>query len=654
MKVKNVSLDDVGLSKAALDVDADPCEDFYQFACGTWMETTEIPEDNSRWVRSFSEIYKANETYLKRVLEEAAANADAPDTSPELRRLGRFYGACMDEEAIEKAGLEPVLPLLKSARNLDSAEDVQTLVADLHARGIWVFWSLGAVQDFKDATQNIAYLGQAGTGLPERGYYFDEDKAEIREAYLQHIERMLSLAGEKSAARKAAEVMQIETQLAENSLTRVERRNPYNLYHKIDRSGVIETAPVFDWASYFTQLSRSDLEAINVTHIPFLERVNEVLKERSPESLRSYFVWHILRSTAPTLSRAFDQESFSFQQVLSGAPEQRERWKRCITATDQAMGETLGQPFVEARFAGESKSAAESYVKAISRAFRANLDELAWMDAESRAQAEQKLDAMAFLIGYPSKWEAYAFEITDNYAENALAAAVEARQKDLARIGEPVDRERWFMTPPTVNAYYSPTRNQMVFPAGILQPPFYSVDAAIPVNLGAMGFVVGHELTHGFDDQGGKFDADGNLRTWWSEDVASAFEARTQCIADKYAGYEPIEGQNVNGKLTLGENIADLGGLKLAFAAYRSLMSESDPPVVADGFDEDQQFFLAAGQVWCTNIREAEAKLRLQTDPHSPPRYRVNGPLSNLPAFAEAFNCPVGTPMNPDQMCSVW
>jgi putative endopeptidase len=641
----------VGLSETALDRSADPCQDFYQFACGGWLANTEIPSDRSRWVRSFNVIAESNEAFLRQVLDQAAQGSD----DPTRQRLGRFYGACMDEASVERQGLAPIEPLLRRARTLKTWKDVWSLTADLHGHGIWVFWDFSAAQDFKDATQVIGYLDHAGLGLPERGYYFDDDKQDIRDAYVAHIERMLVLAGYRSRQARVAvrRIMRQETRLAEVSLARVDRRDPYNLYHRIDRAGVEATVSKFPWDDYFATLGQGELQAINVTHVPFFERVQEVFEDSRPSRLRDYFAWHVLRSTAETLPKAFDDEAFSFRQVLTGVPEQLPRWKRCVAATDGALGELLAQPFVEARFAGDSKTAAESYVRAISEAFRANLSELEWMDDASRRRAETKLDRLAFLIGYPPKWKQYDFEITDAYATNQLQARRWRIRDDLAQIGRPVDRDRWYMTPPTVNAYYSGLKNQMVFPAGILQPPFYSVDAAVAVNLGAMGFVVGHELTHGFDDQGSKFDAYGNLQPWWSEDIKQAFESRTQCVKDQYASYEPVPGIRINGQLTLGENIADLGGLKLAFSAYRALRADAVAQV-ASGFTEDQQFFLASAQIWCAKTREEEAKLRLQTDPHSPPRYRVNGPLSNLPQFAQAFSCAEGTPMHPTRTCEVW
>lgn len=652
------SLDEVGLSSAALDPSADPCVDFYQFACGGWIESTEIPGDESRWVRSFNVIQKENQQLLDEVLKDAAARLEAAEDSddPALRKLGEFYGACMDEAAINEAGVKPIRPLWKQILGIKRPKGVARAIIALHQRGIWAGWDISAVQDFKEATRVIAYVDQNGLGLPDRSYYFDEDKAELREAYKAHVNRMFQAAGfSKKRARAATkDVWELEVALAEASLPRVERRDPDKLYHPADRKELSNVAPAIPWDDYLAAFDLGDAQSFNITHPPFFERVNALMKTTPVKAWRHYLAWHLLSAIAPTLSAELDEESFAFQKVLTGQQEQKPRWKRCVTATDAALGHLLAQPFIERRFAGDSKTAAQSYVQAISEAFRANLPTLDWMDDETRAAAEDKLDKVAFLIGYPPEWDDYTFSVDGLYGENYLVARQWHVADDLSQIGEPVNRTRWEMTPPTVNAYYHPLKNQMVFPAGILQHPFYDVDSAVAVNLGAMGMVVGHELTHGFDDKGSKFDGNGNLSKWWPEDVREAFEERTQCVVKQYEQYEALPGLTLNGELTLGENIADIGGLKLAFAAYRSLREGANEAIVADGFTEDQQFFLANAQVWCSKIREPEAKRRVQVDPHSPPRFRVNGAMANLPEFGEAFSCEVGSPMRPEETCSVW
>jgi putative endopeptidase len=646
-------LDDQGLSAAALDRTVRPCDDFYAFACGGWEKATQIPDDRSRWMRSFSEIDQRNEADLKTILENAAKTPDDPGATG---RLGRFYKACMDEAAIEKAGLKPIEPLLAVARSATDRKSLTKALATLHKHGVWAVFDVTAGQDYKDATKMIGMMDQNGLGMPDRDYYLkdDPDKKELRQKYVAHVERMLKLGGHGSPKKGAADVMKIETELARASKSREERRDPAKMYNKVDRAGLERVAPAIDWKQYFEVLGSPGITDISVTSPTFFADSSKLLAEAKPEVVQSYLVWQVLRATAPTLGKKLEQEAFSFTQAVTGQKVNRDRWKRCIDATDSALGELLAQPFVELRFGGGSKAAAESYVHAIAAAMRERLAGLEWMDQPTRAAARQKLDAMAYLIGYPAKYKTYDFAITQSYAENALAGESFKIKDQLAKVGKPVDRGEWYMTPPTVNAYYDPQKNQMVFPAGILQPPFYSAKASVPVNLGAMGMVVGHELTHGFDDEGSQFDHSGNLANWWSPSVRSTFETRGSCIEKQYEGYEVMPGVRMKGKLTLGENIADAGGIKLAFAAYRALRADSAETVVADGFTEDQQFFLSTAQIWCAKMRDETTRLMAETDPHAHPKYRVNGPLSMLPEFAEAFQCTPGSKMVANEKCTVW
>lgn len=668
---------EVGLSSEALDPQTDPCSDFYQFACGGWLASTPIPEDKSRWMRSFNEIHRANETELRKIVESAA---DASD--PTHRKIGAFYGACMDEEKLEGAGLQPIQPLLDGIGRVRSAKTLGEAITTLHRHRVWAVFDIDDAQDFKDATRVIAMLDQNGLGLPDRDYYATGDQEldrkkpadlteaekkqiekskNIRAEYESHVERMLGLAGFDStrAQRAADHVMEIETALAKLSKTRVERRDPDGLYNKIDLAGVKKAAPRFPWASYFEGLGFPEISDINVTSVEFFEGLDRLMVSTPSNKWRDYLTWHTVRSLAPSLGKKFVEEDFRLVRVLTGQPEQRPRWKRCIEATDRTLGELLAQPFIARKFAGDSKTAAERMVHEISRAFRKEVDSLDWMDAGTRTRALAKLDTLAYLIGYPPKWKAYDWEVGSAHASNVLASRAYELKRELTKIGKPVDRAEWLMSPPTVNAYYHPLKNHMVFPAGILQPPFYSVDAAVPVNLGAMGMVVGHELTHGFDDQGSKFDADGNLKNWWGPEVRARFDERTRCVEEQYSSYEPLPGVKLNGKLTLGENIADLGGIKLAFRAYRA-MREGAEPVLARApedlapFTEDQQFFLGTAQAWCGKYRDEEHRLRAKTDPHSAAQFRVNGPLSNLPEFAEAFGCSANAPMVRKNRCEVW
>ncbi len=652
----STTLEAVGLDPNALDRAADPCRDFYQFACGGWIAKTEIPADRSRWSRSFSEIQERNMAELKHILEESS-KSKSDDVV--IKKIGAYYGACMDEAAVEKAGTRPIAPLLAAAKKVSDSRSLASAIIGLHRSKIWAAFGISAEPDSKDATRMISQLDQAGLGLPDRDYYLrDDDKSkEIREKYRTHVERMMKLAGfsAKQAETMVSDVMNLETELAKISKTRVERRDPKGLYNKIDRAGLAKTAADFPWGDYFKALGFAEIQDVNVTSIPFFEGFNRLFKETKAPAWRNYLTWHVVHQTAPALSKAFVDEDFAFQQVLSGQKEIRARWKRCVEATDGALPELLAQPFIKTKFAGDSKTAAEAMVGEISRQFGRELEQLDWMDAKTRERAATKLKAMEYLIGYPSQWKTYDFELDPKaFARNVIAAHAFELKRDLAKVGKAVDRQEWQMSPPTVNAYYDPQKNHMVFPAGILQPPFYSAKAAVPVNLGGIGMVVGHELTHGFDDEGSQFAADGNLTNWWEPQAGERFKAKTQCVDDQYGGYEALPGVKLNGKLTLGENVADGGGVMLAFRAYRELRKNAREASIADGFTEDQQFFLAVGQAWCSKQTDQISRMLAQIDAHSPPKYRVNGSLANLPEFAKAFACTEGTPMHPAKLCKVW
>jgi putative endopeptidase len=646
----------VGLDGAAIDRTVDPCKDFYQFACGGWIASTEIPGDSPMWVRSFSEIQKRNETALKATLEDAAA-AKSPDGT--TQKIGDYYAACMDEAAADAAGVEPIKDLVARARGVKSGGDVASFVTELHRKMIFPIFTISGEQDFGDATRVIAYLDQGGLGLPDRDYYTkdDDEKKKIRKAYVEHVERMLVLVGfdKKTAPRAAEQVLETETEIAKVSKTKVERRDPKKLYNLLSRNDLAKKAPKFPWDSYFKSLGIGDVKQVNVTSTSFFEGIDKLLTTVKPDAWKSYLAYHVAKSSADLLSKPFVDESFAMRKLLTGQKENKPRWKRCVAHTDRALGELVAQPFVAKYFGGESKRAAEQMVQEISKAFAVEVKSLDWMDDKTREKALGKLQMMEYLIGYPAKWRSYDFKVDrTKFAANAMIANEHEQKRILVRIGKPVDRGEWFMSPPMVNAYYDPTRNQMVFPAGILQPPFYDVKAATYVNLGAIGMVVGHELTHGFDDEGSQFAGNGNLENWWQPDVAKKFADKTSCVVQQYSSYEAIPARNVNGELTLGENIADLGGLKLAFMAYRQSRKGAASMAVADGFTEDQQFFLAAGQAWCAKGRDEYLSMLVQTDPHSPPKFRVNGSVSSMPEFAQAFSCSEGSPMRPAKACSVW
>ena len=649
---KGASMPPTGVDLEALDRRVDPCEDFYQFACGGWMERTPIPPDRPSWYRSFSEIRERNEQALLRILEDVAAGRSR---TPDGDKLASFWRSCMNEDAREE------LSTLRSELARIRADDPEALartVARLHDAGANAFFVFRSTPDYQDAQQVIGLADQGGLGLPDREYYLrdDERSRQILEAYRAHVARIFVLAGEeeKHAAARADAVLSIEAELARASMSRADRRNPYAVYHRLDRKGLVERAPSFRWDVYFAESGIADIEAINVAVPDFFSRLDEILKSRRPDEISAYLAWHLLHVAAPALSEPFVREDFALQKTLTGQEEIAPRFRRCLEAAERAVGFALARAFVREHFGEEGKAIARRLVEAIERAFADDLGALDWMDEETRARALEKLHTLRNQIGYPEIWRSYEglFLTDDDQLANRIAAAAFERRRDLARIGRPPDPNDWFMPPHTVNAYYYALRNEMVFPAGILQPPFFSIDAPEAANAGAIGMVMGHELTHGFDDKGRLFDARGNLRSWWTEESGRAFEEKAQCVVEQYESYE-VGDLRVNGRLTLGENIADIGGLKLAWMAFESSREGREDRLV-HGFSEAQQFFLAYAQSWCANVREEYARMLVLTDTHSPPKYRVNGVVSNLPAFQEAFGCRTGQPMAPARRCGVW
>jgi putative endopeptidase len=654
--IVTATLESVGLDPLALDRSQDPCGDFYQYACGNWLKNVHIPEDEPAWSRSFNEIQKRNELALKRILEEAAKPGA---TDPVTQKLGTFFGACMDEAAADKAGAQPIRRLLTKAGSVQDPKSLSAVVTALHQAGIFPLFDVAPTQDADDATRWMADLDQNGLGLPDRDYYLrdDETSQKLRITYREHIARLLELTGlpKTRAAHAAVDILAFETELAKISKTKVERRDPKGMFTRLNRAGVAKAVPAFDWVGYWKGLGFPDTQAIAVTAPKYFEGLQTLISTTKPAVWQSYLTWQVVHSTASLLSKPFVDEAFRLRQALTGQPELPPRWRRCVHATDDALGELLAQPYVKDYFPGDSKQSAQSMVAAISAAMGGDLNELDWMDEATRARAHEKLTALAYLVGYPNKWKSYDYSVDPKaYAQNVLASRSFELKRQLTKVGKTVDREEWQMTPPTVNAYYDPQRNQMVFPAGILQPPFYGINQALAVNAGAIGMVVGHELTHGFDDEGAQFDAKGNLFSWWTPTASAKFKEKISCVDRQYSAYEVQPGLHVNGALTLGENIADNGGLKLAFEAYRALRASAKESVVADGMSEDQQFFLGFAQSWCALNRPDFERMLVQTNPHSPPRFRVRGPLTNLPQFAEAFSCKEGTPMHPKNTCSVW
>jgi putative endopeptidase len=649
---------DVAVDLGALDRSVAPCQDFYQFACGTWLKATPIPDDQSIWGRGLSVLREQNETRLKETLEKAST---APSNGPYEKAIGDFYASCMDEAAIEKQGIAPLQAELKKIAQVKDVPSLAKVVAHLHTLGAAVLFDYGAQQDFEDATQYIATVSQAGLGLPERDYYIDDTAKmkEIRATYEAHIEKMLALAGDAPAdAKKSREaVLRIETQMAKAQMSKVDRRDPRKIYHRMDLAGVKQAAPAFPWDGYVKELGATGAGVVNLAQPDYVKVMGEMLTAVALADWKAYLKWHAVRLAAPRLTAAFENEAFSFTKALTGAAKLPPRWKRCVRAVDRAMGEALGRPFVAAVLGEDGKATTKTMIRTVEDAMKADLATLAWMDPQTRGRANEKLDRIENKVGYPDKWRNYdALKIDRaSYVGNVLRGAEFEAKRDLAKIGKSVDRGEWHMTPPTVNAYYSASMNEMVFPAGILQSPFYSAKATSPVNFGGIGMVMGHELTHGFDDQGRKFDGAGNLKDWWTDSVGAEFDRRAKCVADQFEAYKPLPDIHLNGKLTLGENIADLGGLKLAFHAMQKAQGDTGP-TQKDGFTAEQQFFLGFAQSWCSNVREETARMRAVTDPHAPPQYRVIGPLSNLPEFAQAFSCKEGQAMvrPAAQRCEIW
>jgi putative endopeptidase len=642
---------------ANIDTKADPCVDFYQYACGTWLAKNPIPPDQSRWGR-FSELEDRNRDVLHDILEEAAkpsANRDAVD-----KEIGDYYAACMDEKGIEARGLAPLEAELTRIRNLKDKAALAAEIAHLHRNGVDALFEFGSGSDFKDADVNIAQADQGGLGLPDRDYYFKDDakSEEIRQKYLAHVQRMFELAGEKPDKAKAgaATVMRLETALAKGSLDLVSRRDPEKQYHKLTLADLQALSPQFQWNQYIRDSASPEFKNLNVVWPDFFKAMNSEIQAASLDDWKTYLTWHLLHGEAGLLPNAFVQENFDFfGKTLTGSTEMRPRWKRCVDFTDSQLGEALGQKFVEHTFGKEGKERTLKMVDALEKALGQDIQNLSWMSAATKQQAEAKLKAIANKIGYPNKWRDYSSVVIkrDDPVGNGFRADQFEFQRQVNKIGKPVDRSEWGMTPPTVNAYYDPTMNNINFPAGILQPPFFDNDMDDAVNFGGIGMVIGHELTHGFDDQGRQFDAHGNLKDWWTPEDAKEFQDRAACISKEYSKFQVAPGANVNGDLTLGENTADNGGVRIALMALQNTLANRIRPQIG-GFSPEQRFFLSFGQIWCENEREEAERLQVQTDPHSPARFRVNGVLQNMPEFQKAFSCKAGQPMAPANACRVW
>jgi endothelin-converting enzyme/putative endopeptidase len=643
----------------ALDPAADPCDDFYRYACGSWLESTELPADRPIWTRSFSSIDEANRQLLRTLIESAAA---APGDDPDRKRVGDFYAACMDEPAIEAAGLAPLRPWLAKIDAAQDARSLFVLAGELQRLPLAPFFTIDVDGDFKEPTTVVAHVAQGGLGMPERDYYLAEEgaKAELRAAYRTHVAKMFELLGApaEKAAADADAVLAFETALARASRPAEQMRIYDQLHHRLNADGLAKLAPGLPWPEWFAAAGRADLQAINVMTPEFFEALGKEIPAAELATLRAYLRYSLVTGVANLLPDGIYQEHFDFYgRKLSGQQQPQPRWKRCVNATENAVGQAVGRLYVAERFTGDSKRVAQEMIDDILDSFEASLPGLEWMDEATRKAAVEKRSTLTFRIGYPDAWRDYSkLEIarTSHFGNSVAASGFEFARR-LAKVGKPIDRDDWDWNPQIVNAGYHPLRNDHTYPAGILQPPFFHKDFPAAMNYGAIGYVIGHELTHGFDDQGRKFDAQGRLSDWWTPAAVEGFEERAACIRDQYSGYEIEPGVAVNGELTLGENIADNGGLKQAWAAFQRYKAEH--PGEARGVGDlsaDQLFFVAAAQVWCTESSAEFERMLVATDPHSPGVFRVRGPLVNHPGFAATFQCKAGSPMNPEQKCSVW
>jgi len=646
-----------GFSETNLDRTCKPCDDFNQFAMGGWMKNNPIPAEYPNW-GSFTMLADRNQASMRVILEEAGkANAAAGSNQ---QKIGDFYASCMDTSAIDAAGVKPLAADFAAIDAVKDASALQPLIGRLQQTGAGYLFRFDSTQDLDESTQVIAEINQSGLGLPDRDYYTrtDEKSAQLRTDYAAHVAKMFVLAGDsgEKANADAKTVMELETALAKASMSRVQMRDPHAVWHKMTLPQLRELAPGWGWEAYFRQRNAPEFSSINVSQPDFFKETNRLLTATPLKDWKTYLRWHLLHASATQLSEPFVQENFNFYGTkLSGTKQLQPRWKRCSQSVNRNLGEALGEVYVEKYFPPEAKAHARLMVMNLIGALKSDIPELGWMGPETKKAALEKLEAFQIKIGYPDKWRDYSALPVDkgSYLANERRAIAFENARDLNKIGKPVDRGEWQMTPPTVNAYYDSTMNEIVFPAGILQPPFYDPQADDAVNYGGMGAAIGHEITHGFDDQGSQFDAKGNLRDWWTKQDRKNFDERATCVQKQFDGYEVEPGLHENGKLVLGESIADLGGLAISYAAYEKSI-EGKRPATLGGFTPEQRFFLGWAQVWGANMRAENARLMANTNEHPLPKFRTNGPLSNMELFAKAFACKKGDAMVRESVCKIW
>jgi len=647
-----------GFDTSRMDRSADACQDFFQYANGTWMKNTQIPASESRW-GTFNILADNNNTLLKSVLETAAKTKAKAGSDTQL--IGDFYASCMDEAAIEKAGTKPIDGYLGEIAKIKTTDDLEREIAKMHDLGLPAVFGFGAGADLKATNNIILNAGQGGLTLPNNEYYTKTDakSVEVRARFVQYVTNMFKLLGDSPeiAAAKAAKVLEMQTRLAKVSLTPVERRTPENSYNKIAFADLDELTPNFAWSKYYAERGVPASGDINVAPAKFFKEMNSMLSDVSINDWKTYLSWMVVNSTARSLPKAFADESFDFfNRYLSGQKEPEPRWKTCVQNTDRTLGEALGMEYAKRAFTPAAKARMNVLIDNLMASLKERIDNLDWMSPETKKQAQTKLSTFKRKIGYPDVLRGYKGLTIDrdSYAGNLLNSTKFQIKRNFEDLGKPRDKTRMGMTPPTVNASYSPQNNDITFPAGILQPPFFNFDADDAINYGAIGGVIGHEITHGFDDQGSQFDADGNLKMWWTPEDRKKFDERAACVADQFSGYEVQPGLFMNGKLTLGENIGDFAGLTVSYHAFMKSLEGKPHPKNIDGFTPEQRFFLGWAQVWAGKYTPEAERQQVAGNPHALPRWRVNGPMSNMPEFAQAFGCKTGAKMIREKVCEIW
>ncbi|HQZ97416.1 MAG TPA: M13 family metallopeptidase [Pyrinomonadaceae bacterium] len=647
-----------GFDTARMDKSTDACEDFFQYANGTWLKTTQIPPTESRW-GTFNMLADSNNALLKDVLEKAAREKAKAGSNPQM--IGDLYETCMNEDAIEKSGIEPLKPFLAQIDSVKTHDDVLKQIARMHNAGLPAVFGFGAAADAKDSNQLILSAAQGGTSLPNRDYYTKDDpkSVETRAKFVAYVTNMFKLLGDTpaAAAAHAATVMEMQTRLAKVQLTPVERRNPDNSYNKITMAAAQQLTPNFLWSEYMKERGVPSMPDVNIAPAKFFTEMNAMMSDVPVENWKAYFRFMAVNATASALPKAFADENFDFfGRYLSGQKERQARWKTCVQTVDGNLGEALGMEYAKLAFTPAAKARMNELIDNLMASMKDRIEGLKWMSPETKKQAATKLSTFKRKIGYPDKLRGYKGLTIDrkSFAGNTLRSAAFQIKRNFEDLGKPRDKTRMGMTPPTVNASYSPQNNDITFPAGILQPPFFNFNADDALNYGAIGGVIGHEITHGFDDQGARFDAEGNLKSWWTPEDTAKFNERTKCVVDQFNGYEVQPGLNINGALTLGENIGDFAGLTVSYHAYLKSLQGKPRPKDIDGFTAEQRFFLGWAQVWAGKYTPEAERQQVAGNPHSLPKWRVNGPLSNMPEFANAFGCKAPAKMIREKLCEIW